>query len=172
MNTKTKTIIAVIVIFILTGVVVGYYLKQKNKPAIPASSTENIEQPVAKENPVAENQPQEPQKTDFGTSMPTDFPTDIPIEKGATVQQSYGLDYAGQKQLSIVFLSAKTVKEDYSLYADFLSKQGWNVVNKYEDEKLSSLYGTKESNEINVTINENVSSTTTESQVSISVLKK
>ena len=111
-------------------------------------------------------------KTDFGTNVPVDFPTNIPLEKGAKVEQSYGLSYEGQKQLSIVFLSTKTVKENYTLYADFLKNQGWNVSNKYESIKLSSLYGTKESNDINVTISENTSATSAKSQVSISVLEK
>jgi len=115
---------------------------------------------------------QEPQKIDFGTNMPTDFPTDIPVEKGVKVEQSYSLNYAGQKQLTIVFLSTKTVKENYTLYADFLKKQNWNISNKYESANVSSLYGTKESNDINVTISENISAAGVKSQVSISVLKK
>lgn len=115
-------------------------------------------------------QPQ-PTKTDFGTATPPDFPTNIPIEKGAVVNQSYSLDYAGQKQLTIVFPSTKTVAANYALYADFLKTDGWTVSNKYESAKLSSLYATKEINEINVTISESVS-TTTKSQLSISVLKK
>jgi len=115
---------------------------------------------------------QEPQKTDFGTSVSSDFPTDIPIEEGVQVDQSYGLNYVEQKQLTIVFLSTKTVEDNYALYADFLEKQNWNVVNKYESTKLSSFYATKESNDINVTISGNSLATSTKSQVSISVLKK
>lgn len=119
-------------------------------------------------------QSQEPQRTDFGASVPTDFPTDIPIEKGVRVEQSYGLSYAGQKQLTIVFLSAKTVKENYVLYANFLKKQNWSISNTYESTKISSLYGTKESNDINITMSDNSSgmSISMKSQVSISILKK
>ena len=115
---------------------------------------------------------QEPTRTDFGTSAPADFPADIPIEEGVKAEQSYSLNYAGQKQLTIVFLSAKTVEENYALYADFLAAQGWVVSNKYESPKLSSLYGTKDSSDINVTISEKKSGTSLKSQVSISVLKK
>lgn len=113
-----------------------------------------------------------PQKTDFGTSMPPDFPTDIPIESGVQMEQSYSINSSGQKQLTIVFLSDKTVKENYSLYADFLKKQNWNISNTYESLKVSSLYGTKGNNDMNVTISENTSTTSIKSQVSISVLKK
>lgn len=114
----------------------------------------------------------EPQKTDFGTALPTDFPTDIPIEKGVTVEESYSLDYAGQKQLTITFLSAKTVKENYALYQSFLKSQKWTISNTYASTTLSSLYGTKGSNDINVTISKNTSRTSIQSQVSISVLNK
>lgn len=128
-----------------------------------------------KKDTVPETQPATvtsiPQKTDYGANVPTDFPTDIPVEKGVKFEQSYGLSYVGQKQLTIVFLSTKTVKENYSLYADFVKKQGWVIFNKYENEKLSSLYGTKGDNDINVTISENTAAPV-RSQVSISVLKK
>src|SRR3989344_716995 len=110
---------------------------------------------------------QEPTRTEFGTGVPADFPADIPIEDGTQAEQSYSLNYAGQKQLTIVFASVKTVKENYALYADFLAKQGWNVSNKYESPKLSSLYGMKESNDINVTIGEQKSDASLKSQVSI-----
>jgi|GEM_PF-6717272 len=114
----------------------------------------------------------EPQKTEFGTTLPTDFPADVPIEKGIKVNQSYRLDYVGQQQLTIVFLSTKTVKENYTLYSDFLKKQSWIISNKYESPKLSSLYATKGSNDINVTISADSSATSAKSQMSISVLKK
>ena len=106
----------------------------------------------------------EPTKTDFGANLPTDFPTNIPVEQGVEVKQSFSLDYANQKQLTIVFPTTKTVKQNYTLYADFLTKDGWTITNKYESENVSSLYGQKGSNDINVTI--------TKEQVSMSVLKK
>lgn len=132
-------------------------------------SENKIVQPLAGQ--VAEKQ-NEPKRTDFGTKIPTDFPTDIPIEKGVKVEQSYSLNYVGQKQLTIVFLSTKTVKENYAIYADFLKKQNWSISNKYESTKISSLYSIKDSNEINITISNNTSAASTKSQVSISVLKK
>lgn len=147
-------------IIIVAGVVLFAVYKQKGSK-VPPPKTEQ----TAVVSP-------EPQKTDFGTKMPTDFPTDIPVEKGAPVAQSYSLNYVGQKQLTIVFPSSKTVTENYILYTDFLKKQNWNISNKYESEKVSSLYGMKESNDINITISENTSSPSAVSQVSISVLKK
>lgn len=104
----------------------------------------------------------EPQKTDYGTKLPDDFPTDIPIEKGADIKQSYSLNYAGQKQLTIVFQSTKTVKENYVLYAEYLKKQGWGVVRNEANNNF--LYGKKDNSEISVVITEN--------EVIVGVLKK
>lgn len=156
-SSKKKFSIFTILIVVLAFAVL--IITQKRTPVL---------QPVAQ----TERAVQEPQKTDFGTSMPTDFATDIPVEEGVKVEQSYGLNYAGQKQLTIVFQSTKTVKENYALYADFLKKQNWMVINKYENPKLYSLVGEKGNNGINVTISEDISSTSTKSRVNISILKK
>jgi hypothetical protein len=94
----------------------------------------------------------EPTKTEFADRFPTDFPSDIPVEKDAKFTQSYILDYPGQKQLSIVFPSVKTVKENYALYTDYAKKEGWTIINTEDQENLSFLYATKENMDINVTI--------------------
>lgn len=157
---RIRILIGAVVVAMITMSVV-FYIQKNSKSVLQISPKE---QTAATQS--------EPKKIDFGTNVPVDFPTNIPIEKGAQVEQSYGLNYFGQKQLTIVFLSTKTVKENYSLYASFLKNQDWHIVNTYESAKLSSLYGTKESNDINVTISENTSTTSVKSQISISVLKK
>lgn len=157
-NKKKFLIITVLlIVFVLTVLIVS---QKRNTPPQPVTQTEQI-------SPI----PQEPKKTDFSTSIPTDFPTDIPLEKGIKIEQSYSLNYTDQKQLTVVFPSTKTVKENYTLYTDFLKEQEWNISNKYESEDISSLYGMKEYSEINITISNNIS-TTTKSIVSISILKK
>lgn len=159
-TSNKKKILTVIAMAAVLVVAIGMFVVLQ-KIKIPVQPITQIEQ----------TQP-EPQKTDFGINMPTDFPSDIPVEKGVKVEQSYSLNYVGQKQLTIVFQSTKTVKENYTLYSVFLEKENWNISNKYEGPKVSSLYGTKESNEINVAISGNTAATSTKSRVSISVLKK
>ncbi len=110
----------------------------------------------------------EPQRTDFGKEIPSDFPSDIPIEKGIVPDQSYRLDYGDRKQTTLVFSSEKTVKENYDGYLGMLEKDGWSISNKYEGETVSSIYGTKGTIEINVTLNTDVSG----SQVSVSALEQ
>lgn len=130
----------------------------------------------------------EPAKIEFVDRFPTDFPADIPVEKEFKLTQSYTLDYPDQKQLSIVFPSMKTVKENFAFYSDYVKKEGWTIVNQEEGDSLSFLYATKEGMEMNITITEtdpNASNSillptdTKEkslppatSQVSVSVLKK
>ncbi len=145
--------IIIVIISIIVLVVGTLFLYKQNISKVPAPVLEKTDVII-----------KEPQRTDFGTNVPTDFPTNIPIENGAKFEQSYSLNYVGQKQMTIVFDSAKTVKENYTLYTDFLEKQNWSIVNKYESDNVSSLYGTKWNNDMSITI--------TRDQVSISVLKK
>ena len=153
-----------IVVVIVSFVVIIFFI-YKAKEVSPLS--DRVEQSTA-----TSTLSTEPQRTEFGTNMPTDFPADVPVEKEAKVEQSYNLKYVGQSQSTIVFFSTKTVKENYSLYGDQLKSQKWNIVNKYESTSISSLYATRENEEINITISGNISAPTIKSQVSISFLKK
>ena len=110
-------------------------------------------------------------RKEFGQSVPDGFPANIPLMKEPIFFQSYMLDYKDQKQLSVVFASPKSVKENYLFYQDFLKQDRWNVSNQLDTVRLGSLYGSKEKNDINITISESKTSTM-KSQISISVLKK
>lgn len=111
-------------------------------------------------------------KTEFGIDLPADFPTDIPLEEGAAFTQSYRLQYPEQKQLTVVFSSAKTLKENHALYADFFKKDGWSVTNQYESDSVSSLYAMKGSDVINITLSTRMFDVTETSEVNVSILKK
>ena len=114
----------------------------------------------------------EPKKTEFGTTVPEDFPTNIPLPEGVAMTQSYSLEYPDQKQLTAVFVSQATVKQNYDLYKNFLEKENWILTNTHESESISSLYGTKDNSDMNITITASETEPTTSSNVSISVLKK
>jgi len=164
MNNK-KAIVVGLGLLVVFGVSTVYYFFQSRADR-PASVVVDIPASV----PAPINIP-EPAKTDFVNKAPIDFPANIPVEQGAKITQGYSLDYPGQKQLTMVFSSTKTMKENYTLYADFLRQDGWTVSNKYESATVSSLYGKKENNEINITINTGASAPA-QSQVIISVLNK
>lgn len=174
MRKYTKTILVVVAVISAILLVAFFTIKNNNikkQQSVVDQKTIDLSSEPTKEDQAVKTS-SEPKKTDFGTNLPTDFPTDIPVEKGVKVDQSYSLNYEGQKQLTIVFPSNRTVKENYTLYEDFLKKQNWNISNKLEKNEIASLYGTKGSNDINVTISENTSATSMKSQVSISILKK
>lgn len=158
-----KIALVVISIIIVVGLGVLTFLQKKG------SATQT---PLANDTQTIKLIDTEPKRIDFGTNIPTDFLNNIPLVQGVKIEQSYSLNYVGQKQLTIVFTSMKSVKENYILYTDFLKVKGWNISNKYESPKLYSFYATKESDDINVTISEDTSSEITKSRVSISILKK
>lgn len=110
-------------------------------------------------------------RKDFGQKVPDTFVKNIPLPEGATFTQSYSLEYPEQKQYTIVFGSTKTVQENYKVYASFLKNEKWYISNSQEGAQVSSLYAIYMTDTINITINESVSSST-KSQVSISLLKK
>lgn len=168
MENKSKFILFGILVLILAVVVLlgsfYYFNKQKSSIELSPLIVKTTQENLKSEEGANIN------KIDFGNKIPLDFPQNIPLELGAKIEQSYGLDYQSQKQLTIVFLSDKTVKQNYGIYADFLKKEKWNVVNDFQSEKLSTLYASKEKQDINITIffDEAVK----KAKVSISVLNK
>lgn len=114
----------------------------------------------------------EPERIDFGTDLPTGFPGDLPIEEGATLTQSYSLDYPEQRQLSIVFSSVETVEKNYDFYRDILARRGWNVVVTHEDKNASLLQGAKEESNIIISIDESTELPSIQSQVTMNVFLK
>ncbi len=156
---RTKVAVFLFAVILTIGVVAFTYFRSSYQAPV------SMVEPVV----VVEGIVDEPPRTDFGTKTPDDFPTNIPLESGIMMNQSYSLDYPGQKQLTAVFASKETVKKNYDLYRDFFQKEGWIVSNKYESGKLASLYALKDQNEMNVTVG---ASEANGSEVSISVLKK
>ena len=164
---REKLLISIFIVATVFIILYFYFQSQKSVQTIETSPATDITV-----NTKTISVSTEAKKTEFGAKPAPDFPTNIPLEQGVNVKQSYGLDYIGQKQLTFVFVSMKTLKENYALYADFLKKDTWTISNKYESEKLASLYGIKGNNEINVTVDANSSSDVAKSMISISVLKK
>ena len=113
-----------------------------------------------------------PVRTDYGKKVPSDFLSSIRVPERVVLTQSYILEYPDQKQLTITFPSTKSMKHNYNLYKDFLKEDQWVTTNAYESEHVSSLYGTKGNNDMNITITASETEPTTSSNVSISVLKK
>jgi hypothetical protein len=101
--------------------------------------------------------------------VPANFPAEVAIEDGAVLEQGYTLASAEHEQNTVVFVSQKTVKENYEAYKAQLEKDFWIIVNGNESETISSLYALRRNDEINVTI---VPGERSGSEVSISVVTK
>lgn len=108
-----------------------------------------------------------PERIDLGITLPDTIPTDIRAEKESPVQQHYSLEYPGQKQVTTVFRSPDTPKKNHEIYADFLKRDGWIIVNDYQGEGIFSLYAEKENRDMNVTITGDSTS-----EISMSILEK
>lgn len=148
--------------FVMGIVLYGFqYIAERTTDTLPTENSAEIQESF----PV-------PTRTDFGTTTPGDFITDIPLEDGIEFSQSYSLEYPEQQQFTVVFDSTKSITENYSLYFNFMNEKGWGIMNGYESENVSSLYAQKDGVDINVTIAGNSTSSSTQSHVSISILKK
>lgn len=130
------------------AVVVGaYYLISEYGGIKPARQSTN--QSKEKDFSVAK-------KEVAANQAPSGFPSDVPIEAGATIIQNYEADVSdGRHQATRVFQSSKTVAQNYQLYLDFLTKNGWTVSNKSETETIASLYAVKAGSELTVSITKN-----------------
>lgn len=103
---------------------------------------------------------QEPQKVTRQEvpkeQAPSGFPADIPIETGAKITQNFLAKVSdGRTQATRVFESKKTVKQNYDLYASFLTKNTWKTDGSSETPNLSSLLATKGGSQLTINIAKN-----------------
>lgn len=76
--------------------------------------------------------------------------------KAPLIVQNYEADISdGRHQATRVFESAKTVAQNYQLYLDFLTEDGWEAQNKSQAETVASLYAVKTGSELTVSITKN-----------------
>lgn len=108
----------------------------------------------------------EPSRINFGTVAPSDLPQDLFIGEGVPLEQSYTLDYPGQKQSTVVFESVKTITEIQELYTKYLVDHQWMITSNSVDQGMVAFYAKKESADINIVAVSREGKT----QVSISML--
>lgn len=146
-----KIIIIVIMVLAVTFGAGVYFYKDK------ILSVNEVFGPGAEQSD-AENQSQQEEKepeiprADFGDKLPDGFPIDVPIEEAAAFEQSYILEYPGQKQSTVVFESHKSITENQKIYTDYLVKNNWAISDNYIDEKIVSFYARKDDTDVNIVI--------------------
>lgn len=152
-------------LFIMGFVLYGFYFIASMQLEVQNTEVEAVPQELQESFP-------KPTKTEFATTTPEGFVSDVPLEEGIFFEQSYSFEYPEQKQLSVVFYSSKSAKENFDLYVNYIQENNWMTLNTYESEKLFSLYAVRENNNLNVTISDESTEMFMRSEVSISVLVK
>lgn len=109
----------------------------------------------------------EPQKTEYGTVAPQDFPQDFLSEVNTPLEQSYVLEYPGQRQSTIVFVSEKSITDIQKIYTDYFVNNQWVIMNNSVDIDSVAFYAKKGTDEINLVVSRRDAVT----QVSMSVVK-
>jgi len=104
---------------IIATVVTKYSVKLKSGSSVADDAKKAAElkaSPTIQTEAVADNK------------LPDTFPSDIPIEKGAKITSNYnGTLSDGSFQGTLVFKSAKSVDDNYTLYQNYFKSHNWIV---------------------------------------------
>lgn len=88
--------------------------------------------------------------------LPKTFPKDIPIEKDAKIINNYlATAPDGRTQATRTFASAKSVKDNFTLYKNYLTKNGWKILGRVDDAtkpELKSLFASNSSGNLVINI--------------------
>lgn len=131
---NTKTITSIIIIIVI--LIIGYILIAKYQGLKPNElSNSNDKSTVLIENTAL---------VDGKLLAPQGFPAGFPIEEG-NVLESATAKYPdqGAKQLSVSYLSSKTVAEKYAEYKAYMTKEGYEITEGDSDSAVRTLFGTK-----------------------------
>lgn len=137
-----KKLMAVVVIgfLIIAGLV--YFLKDDN--------TSNTQEYYNNQQPSV-------QKTNVDFSkLPEKFPSDIPIEKDAKITQNYNSTTPeGHFQATRTFVTQLSLAENFATYEKFFNDNGWTIIATTNDPTYKMIAGSKDKQNIQVTIDEN-----------------
>ncbi|MDR3643033.1 MAG: hypothetical protein P4L74_05410 [Candidatus Doudnabacteria bacterium] len=82
------------------------------------------------------------------------LPLDIPWEAGATVIQNVTSKdpSTGKTQYTRVYISSKTLDQNFSIYQTYMSQGGWTITSTLDRPTVKNLNATKPGVRLNVTI--------------------
>lgn len=142
------------------------------KPSQPGKSVS----PAVKQRPATSTRAIAPQiKAAPRGELPQNFPKSLPLYGQEKIQESYEADYAGAaagqaaRQVSVVFFSDKSMKDNYDYYTKWSADNGWQIANKTETETLKFIYLKKGGEDVNITIMP--AAAKTKAKVSLSYVK-
>ena len=146
---KNKSLIWIVGLVILLLVVLILAKVLPKKPSAPNSASK----PSASSQ--AETPPPMPQVSSIPSAqVPQGMPAGLPWEKGAAVLQNFtAKDPAtGKTQSTRVYVSAKTLDENLTVYQKYLQANGWIVVSAVNQPTIKNLFATKASAHLDITI--------------------
>ncbi len=110
------------------------------------------------ENPRSEEVRQEITKTEVEANKdPEKFPTGIPIESGAKITQNYNATAAdGRFQATKVFETNRTLAQNLTTYQEYMRSNGWEIQSTVDEENYKMVFGTKEGETLQVSIDNNL----------------
>lgn len=83
----------------------------------------------------------------------TAFPSGFPVGAGAA---GSGFKYvpanSTEQQSTLEYVSAKSLKENETIFKDYLAASSFKIVNKLEDSKSAFYYATKDNNDLSIRI--------------------
>ena len=147
MSPKNAKLLIVAIVVVVVALYAVYVIKTGNwligwqRDGSPSSQQQATESPVISQVDTSK--------------LPDSFPTDIPLESGAKVEQNYNASVSGKIQATRIFVSAKSLSENFTLYKTWLTKNGWKIDATLDQPSLKVLVASKGSEMINITINAN-----------------
>ena len=74
--------------------------------------------------------------------LPEGFPADLPLNGKTKINRSYATTYPDStaKQSTMVFESSKTLQQNYDFYTKWANDNGWQIINKADQDNLKFVY--------------------------------
>ena len=137
---QIKIVSAIVIVLVILGV--GFLLLTKyhvslNQENLPTSGHVDDEQVTV----VVENTP----VVNGALSAPAGFPRDIPLESD-NLTESATTQYPREnaRQLSLSYLSLKTIAQKYAEYKTYMERTGYQITEGSTSSSLKTIWGAKE----------------------------
>ena len=145
---QIKTISAVVIIFLVLAagfLLFAKYRTSLNQENSPTSDSANDESATV----VVENT----SIVNGVTPAPRGFPQDIPLESG-NLTESATTQYPREnaRQLSVSYLSSKTIAQKYAEYKTYMSQAGYSLTEGNATASVRAIFGVKEDSNLSVAI--------------------
>lgn len=89
------------------------------------------------------------------SKLPEKFPADFPLEQGVKILNNYNVLDTGFIQATRKFTTKKSLPENYKLYSNYLSQNGWEISSKLDLEETKSVSATKEGVNVSIVVSHN-----------------